>query len=68
MMNLIIDNQLPILLSVQGINIWSGQQPQQYNSQAIVWGDLTHKLFKPEKRYQWVSWAYVLTLFIPLPF
>ena len=37
-MNTIIDNQWNILLSVQGTNIWSGQQPQQYNSQAIVWG------------------------------
>ena len=37
-MNTIIDNQWNILLSVQGTNIWSGQQPQQYNSQAIAWG------------------------------
>ena len=37
-MNTIIDNQRDILLSVQGTNIWSGQQPQQYNSQAIAWG------------------------------
>ena len=36
-MNTIIDNQRNILLSVQGTNIWSGQQPQQYNSQAIAW-------------------------------
>jgi hypothetical protein len=39
-MNSIIDNQRPILLSVEGTNIWSGQQPQQYNSQAIAWGGL----------------------------
>ncbi len=37
-MNSIIDNQREILLSVEGTNIWSGQQPQQYNSQAIAWG------------------------------
>ena len=37
-MNTIIDNQWNTLLSVQGTNIWSGQQPQQYNSQAIAWG------------------------------
>ena len=40
LMNTIIDNQRPILLSVEGTNIWSGQQPQQYNSQAIAWGGL----------------------------
>ena len=39
-MNSIIDNQQSILLSVEGTNIWSGQQPQQYNSQAIAWGGL----------------------------
>ena len=39
-MNSIIDNQRTILLSVEGTNIWSGQQPQQYNSQAIAWGGL----------------------------
>ena len=40
LMNSIIDNQRSILLSVEGTNIWSGQQPQQYNSQAIAWGGL----------------------------
>lgn len=40
LMNSIIDNQRPILLSVEGTNIWSGQQPQQYNSQSIAWGGL----------------------------
>lgn len=68
MMNSIIDNQREILLSVQGTNIWSGQQPQMYNSQAIAWGGLSHELFSAGQRYQWVPWAYVLGLFIPVPF
>ncbi|KAF8271274.1 OPT oligopeptide transporter [Lactarius quietus] len=68
MMNSIIDNQREILLSVQGTNIWSGQQPQQYNSQAIAWGGLSHELFAVGKRYQWVAWGYVLGLFVPIPF
>ena len=33
MMNQIVTNQRDILLSVEGTNVWSGQQPQQYNSQ-----------------------------------
>ena len=45
-MNSIIDNQRPILLSVEGTNIWSGQQPQQYNSQAIAWGGLRCLFFQ----------------------
>ena len=40
LMNSIVDNQRDVLLSVLGTNIWSGQQPQQYNSQAIAWGGL----------------------------
>jgi len=68
MMNAIIKNQRDILLSVQGTNIWSGQQPQQYNSQAIAWGGLSHELFAHGKRYQWVAWAYVVGLAVPVPF
>lgn len=68
LMNSIIDNQREILLSVEGTNVWSGQQPQQYNSQAIAWGGLAHELFSSGKIYQWVPWAYVIGLFVPVPF
>ncbi|KAF9227496.1 OPT superfamily oligopeptide transporter [Gyrodon lividus] len=68
LMNSIIDNQRDILLSVQGTNIWSGQQPQQYNSQAIAWGGLGHELFSVGMRYQWVPWSYLVGLFAPVPF
>ncbi|KAF8896110.1 OPT oligopeptide transporter protein-domain-containing protein [Infundibulicybe gibba] len=68
LMNSIIDNQRDILLSVEGTNIWSGQQPQQYNSQAVAWGGLSHELFAVGKRYQFVAWAYVIGLFVPVPF
>ncbi|KAJ7691568.1 OPT oligopeptide transporter protein-domain-containing protein [Mycena rosella] len=60
LMNTIIDNQRPILLS--------GQQPQQYNSQSVAWGGLSHQLFAVHQRYQWVAWAYVVGLFVPVPF
>ncbi|KAI0298904.1 OPT oligopeptide transporter protein-domain-containing protein [Russula brevipes] len=61
-------NQYNTLLSVEGTNIWSGQQLQQFNSQAIVWGGLSHELFAPGKRYQWVVWAYFLGFLAPIPF
>jgi hypothetical protein len=67
-MNSIIDNQREILLSVQGTNIWSGQQPQSYNSQAIAWGGLAHELFSSGRRYQWVPLSYIIGLVAPLPF
>jgi len=67
-MNSIIDHQREILLSVEGTNIWSGQQAQVYNSQAIAWGGLSRELFAPGKRYQWVAWAYLLGFLVPIPF
>jgi len=67
-MNSIIENQREILLSVQGTNIWSGQQPQSYNSQAIAWGGLAHELFSSGQRYQWVPLSYIIGLVAPLPF
>ncbi|KAG2157254.1 OPT oligopeptide transporter protein-domain-containing protein [Suillus clintonianus] len=68
LMNSIIDSQREILLSVQGTNIWSGQQPQSYNSQAIAWGGLAHELFSTGQRYQWVPLSYLIGLVAPLPF
>ncbi|KAG1891164.1 OPT oligopeptide transporter protein-domain-containing protein [Suillus subluteus] len=68
LMNSIIDSQREILLSVQGTNIWSGQQPQAYNSQAIAWGGLAHELFSTGQRYQWVPLSYLIGLVAPLPF
>ncbi|KAF8136747.1 OPT oligopeptide transporter protein-domain-containing protein [Boletus edulis] len=67
-MNSIVDSQREILLSVQGTNIWSGQQPQQYNSQAIAWGGLSHELFSAGMRYQWVPFSYLVGLVAPVPF
>ncbi|KAJ7592901.1 OPT oligopeptide transporter protein-domain-containing protein [Mycena floridula] len=67
LMNSIIDNQRPILLSVEGTNIWSGQQPQQFN-ETVAWGGLSHQLFAMNKRYTWVAWAYVVGLAVPVPF
>ncbi|KAG2158266.1 OPT oligopeptide transporter protein-domain-containing protein [Suillus bovinus] len=67
-MNSIIDNEREILLSIHGTNIWSGQQPQSYNSQAIAWGGLAHELFSSGQRYQWVPLSYLVGLVAPLPF
>ncbi|KAG6370490.1 OPT oligopeptide transporter protein-domain-containing protein [Boletus reticuloceps] len=54
--------------SVQGTNIWSGQQPQAYNSQAIAGGGLSHELFSVGMRYQWVPLSYLVGLAAPVPF
>lgn len=44
MMNSIVDNRRDILLSVQGTNIWSGQNVQTYNSQAVAWGGTANEI------------------------
>lgn len=81
-MNSVTDAQREILLDLDGTNVWSGQlrvcplpdstqtdraTVQQYNSQAIAWGGLANKLFSSGTRYQWVTWAFILGFFVPLP-
>lgn len=68
LMNSIVSNRHDILLSVQGSNVWSGQQVQQYNSQAIAWGGLSSELFSIGSRYHWVPLSYIVGLFVPIPF
>jgi hypothetical protein len=36
---------------VQGSNIWSGQQVQSYNSQAVTWGALAESMYGPGTPY-----------------
>jgi OPT family oligopeptide transporter len=68
MMNSIVDNRREVLLSIEGTNVWSGQNVQQYNSQAIAWGGLAKDLFSIGKRYEYVTIAYLLGFILPLPF
>lgn len=50
-MRTVIDSHREILLDVQGSNIWSGQQVQSYNSDAIAWGALGKPLYATGTRY-----------------
>lgn len=68
LMSSIISNRHDTLLSIQGSNVWSGQQVQQYNSQAIAWGGLSSELFSIGSRYHWVPLSYIVGLFVPIPF
>ncbi|KAJ5638954.1 uncharacterized protein N7484_006816 [Penicillium longicatenatum] len=68
MMNSIVANQREILLSVEGTNIWSGQQPQQYNTLSVAWGGLAHELLSVDSRYQWCSIIILVGFITPLPF
>ncbi|GAA5835822.1 hypothetical protein JCM3766R1_005858 [Sporobolomyces carnicolor] len=67
-MKSVINNQREILLSVQGSNIWSGQQVQSFNSQAVAWGALAKHMYGPGSTYFIIPIAIVVGLAVPLPF
>ncbi|KAF9870610.1 hypothetical protein CkaCkLH20_11916 [Colletotrichum karsti] len=67
MMDQITTSQRGILLSVQGTNVWSGQNIQQFNSQAIAWGALARELFSPSAQYFAIPLGLLVGFFIPLP-
>lgn len=68
MANSIITNQKDILVSIEGTNVWSGNQAQQFNAQAVVWGGLPHQMFSVGGKYQWVTLATLFGFVAPLPF
>ena len=63
----IVQNQAPILTSVEGTNIWSGQNIQQINTLAVSFA-MAHDLYSVGKKYQWVTLAFLLGFIAPLPF
>jgi hypothetical protein len=50
-MRVVLKVHREILLDVQGSNIWSGQQVQTFNSNAVSWGALAKQLYAPSAVY-----------------
>jgi hypothetical protein len=67
MMLTIVENQAPILSSIEGSNIWSGQNIQQLNTLALAWS-FAGDMFSIGARYQWVTISFLLGFVVPLPF
>ncbi|GJN93053.1 hypothetical protein Rhopal_006098-T1 [Rhodotorula paludigena] len=67
-MKQVIGAQRELLLDIQGSNIWSGQQVQSFNSQAITWGALAKHMFGSGSTYQIIPFAILIGLVVPLPF
>ncbi|KAG6885082.1 hypothetical protein C0993_006043, partial [Termitomyces sp. T159_Od127] len=67
-MKVIINTHREILLDVQGSNVWSGQQVQSFNSDAISWGALGNVLYAPGGRYAIVPFSILIGLAVPIPF
>lgn len=66
MMLSIVQNQADILKSVEGTNIWSGQNIQQFNTLAITWS-MASKMFSVGGRYEWVTISYLIGFIVPFP-
>ncbi|BGP57708.1 hypothetical protein JCM8202_005492 [Rhodotorula sphaerocarpa] len=64
----IVAAQRPLLLSTQGSNIWSGQQVQSFNSQAVSWGALAKSFYGPGSPYAIIPYSILIGLACPLPF
>ena len=65
-MQSIIKIQTKVLMSVEGSNIWSGQNLQQYNTLAIAWS-IASEMFSIGARYQCVTVAFLLGFIVPIP-
>lgn len=68
MMLSIINAQREALLSIAGTRLWSGQNAQSYNSNAIAWGALAPQMFGAHSTYRMVPISLAIGLFLPLPF
>ncbi|KAJ3552837.1 hypothetical protein NM688_g3945 [Phlebia brevispora] len=66
-MRTVISSHREILLDVQGSNVWSGQQVQSYNSDAIAWGALGKPLYATGTRYGFVPYMLIAGLGFPIP-
>jgi hypothetical protein len=61
-MKQVISNQREILLDTQGSNVWSGQQVQSFNSQAVSWGALAKYFYGPGSTYQIIPYWCVFSV------
>ncbi|ROV97875.1 hypothetical protein VSDG_04884 [Cytospora chrysosperma] len=68
MMNSIVKAQREVLLSVEGTSLWSGQNVQTYNAQAIAWGGASDRIFGRDGEYWQVPMGLFYGIFVPIPF
>jgi OPT family oligopeptide transporter len=63
----VMSSHREILLDVQGSNVWSGQQIQSFNTDAIAWGALGKPLYAPGTMYGFVPYTLLMGLLAPVP-
>ncbi|KAJ9117463.1 hypothetical protein QFC22_004313 [Naganishia vaughanmartiniae] len=64
----VIDQQREALLSISGTRLWSGQNAQSYNSNAISYGALAQQMFSASSTYYMVPAALGIGCLLPVPF
>ncbi|KAL6307422.1 OPT oligopeptide transporter [Sparassis latifolia] len=67
MMLSIINANRPALLSISGTRLWSGQNAQAYNSNAISWGALGPEMFGAHSTYKMVPISLAIGFICPFP-
>ncbi|KAI0915239.1 hypothetical protein AcW1_007093 [Taiwanofungus camphoratus] len=65
-MQTVVRNERTILLSNEGTRVWSGQQIQSYNANAILWGALGKEIYGPHGPYFIVPLCIVIGLVLPV--
>ncbi|GJJ06767.1 hypothetical protein Clacol_000963 [Clathrus columnatus] len=65
-MQVVVNNERPILLDNEGTRVWSGQQVQSYNANAILWGALGKEIYGPHGPYFIVPLGIVIGLALPV--
>lgn len=65
-MQTVVNNERTILLSNEGTRVWSGQQIQSFNANAVLWGALGKEIYGPNGPYFIVPLGIVIGLALPL--
>jgi len=65
-MQTVVNNERTILLSNEGSRVWSGQQVQSYNANAILWGALGKEVYGPTGPYFIVPLCIIIGLVLPV--
>jgi len=65
-MQSVVTNQRAILLSSEGTRIWSGQQIQFFNANAVLWGSLGKEIYGPSGPYFVVPLCIIIGLILPV--
>ncbi|KAI9335965.1 OPT oligopeptide transporter protein-domain-containing protein [Obelidium mucronatum] len=65
---IVLETKHDILLDPNGDNNWSGQNIIGFNTKAITFGTLAPKILVAGGTYEWLSYAFILGAFLPIPF